>query len=89
VARAASIGGLLGIALALVRRRPDWKFIAVLFVVPTLLTAPFQPIARYLYLVFAPLVFAQADLRTAPLALAGWRFLSAGPAPNGRDRQAA
>jgi hypothetical protein len=87
---AAHLAGLLGIALALVRRRPAWIFVALLVAVPTLLTSPFQPIARYIYLIFPPLVFAGADLIASLLAMAGWKSLSpAVPERNTPDRQAA
>jgi len=85
LASLASLAGLLGIALALVRRRPSWIFVALLVLVPTLLTAPFQPIARYIYLIFPPLVFAGADLLASLVARAG--FSPAAGEPNKRDRQ--
>jgi hypothetical protein len=86
----ASIAGLPGIALALARRRPSWIFVALLVAVPTLLISPFQPIARYIYLIFPPLVFAGADLLAAVAAMTGLRVFSrADRAPNRPDRQAA
>ncbi len=59
----ASLAGMLGIAglfagVMLGGRR--WVFVALPVVTPILLFAPFQPVMRYTYLTYAPLVFCAA-----------------------------
>lgn len=52
----ASMIGLFGLAgLALGGRR--WLFVAIPIVIPILAVAPFQPVMRYIYLIYAPLAY--------------------------------
>lgn len=62
VARLAAAVGLAGITGAMLRHRPNWIYIALLIGIPALLMMPFQPVTRYVFLLFAPLVFAGADM---------------------------
>lgn len=61
LATLAGLGGLLGLALALVRRRRCWIHPALLVAVPALLLCLFQPVPRYTYLFYPLLVFCAAD----------------------------
>ncbi len=54
--------GTFAIILAIVRRRPHWLYPAVMIGAMLILSAPFQPVKRYTYLVYPILVFAAADL---------------------------
>lgn len=59
----ASIIGLLGLAGLLAGLAQDgrrWLFVALPVVVPILAVAPFQPVMRYTYLIYAPLAFCAA-----------------------------
>lgn len=51
------IGGLIA-GLGLGGRR--WLFVAIPIIVPVLAVAPFQPVMRYTYLIYAPLAFCGA-----------------------------
>lgn len=61
LASIAGLGGLLGLALALVRGRRGWIHPALLIAVPALLLCLFQPVPRYTYLFYPLLVFCAAD----------------------------
>ncbi|CAA9497230.1 MAG: hypothetical protein AVDCRST_MAG91-862 [uncultured Sphingomonadaceae bacterium] len=61
LATLAGLGGLLGMALALARRRCCWVHPALLVAVPALLLCLFQPVPRYTYLFYPLLVFCAAD----------------------------
>ncbi len=52
--------GLAGLAIGLALQGRRWVFIALPVVTPILLFAPFQPVMRYTYLIYAPLVFCAA-----------------------------
>lgn len=54
---AVSLFGLFGAAIAFAAWRDDFLYFACLAVVPGLLYATVQPVPRYSYLVYAPLVF--------------------------------
>lgn len=54
--------GLAGLAIALIRRRPLWIYVAVMVLVPAIAMAPFQPIPRYTYLFYPWLTFCAAHL---------------------------
>lgn len=49
--------GLAGLALGLVSGGRRWLFVAVPVVIPILVFSPFQPVMRYIYLIYAPLTF--------------------------------
>lgn len=55
-----SLLGLAGAALTLMRRKDDLAYLALLAVVPALPYVIVQPVPRYRYLVFAPLLFMAA-----------------------------
>lgn len=61
LASLAGLGGLLGIALALMGRRRGWIYPAILVAMPALLLCLFQPVPRYTYLFYPLLVFCAAD----------------------------
>lgn len=59
----ASLVGILGLAglfVGLAAGGPRWLFVAIPVLVPILAVAPFQPVMRYTYLIYAPLVFCAA-----------------------------
>ena len=60
----ADLAGLLGLAgialMLLIRRKPAWLYPAAIVLVPALLTAPFQPVPRYTYLIYPTLIFCAA-----------------------------
>jgi hypothetical protein len=61
----ASLAGALGvtaIGYALMTRRPNWVYPALLVAIPALCYSLFQPVPRYTYLFYPVLVFAAADL---------------------------
>jgi hypothetical protein len=64
---AISLLGLAGVALALFRRRQQFQYLAIMALVPCLPYLLVQPVPRYRYLVYAPLVFFSAYLLVALL----------------------
>jgi hypothetical protein len=65
--RAASVSfvsafGLLGLLAGLFRNAPKWKYVTVIVIGIGLLYVPFQPMARYLYLIYGFLGFSAADV---------------------------
>ena len=58
----AALLGLAGLARRVWRDGRRWLYPAAMILVPALLMAPFQPIARYCYLINALSVFGAADL---------------------------
>ncbi|WP_198355515.1 hypothetical protein [Sphingomonas sp. MA1305] len=65
----AGIAGMLGLILALVRRRRGWWLPALALMLLLVLAAPFQPVKRYTYLVYPLFVFAAGsliDVRRSP-----------------------
>jgi hypothetical protein len=54
------IAGLIGFALLLWTRRRTALYIAPFIVVPILLYMPFQPVQRYMWLVYSPLTYLAA-----------------------------
>lgn len=67
--------GLLGLALALVRRQSGWLYPAILILLPALAFSLFQPIPRYNYNFFGLLSFSAANgvAAVAATMVAGWR----------------
>jgi hypothetical protein len=55
---------LVSIVRALVRRRPHWVYPTLLLLLPAVLLSPFQPVPRYMYLLYPLQVFCAADLLT-------------------------
>jgi hypothetical protein len=64
---AISLLGLAGVALALFRGRQQFQYLAIMTLVPCLPYLIVQPVPRYRYLVYAPLVFFSAYLLVALL----------------------
>lgn len=60
---ASTIGilGLIGLLWRLGSSGPNWLIAGCLILIPALLVSPFQPIARYCYLIFAISAFFAAD----------------------------
>jgi hypothetical protein len=58
----AGLGGLVSLFWALLARRRNWWYPAVIVASWALLTAPFQPVTRYTYLIYPLMVFCAADL---------------------------
>jgi hypothetical protein len=58
----AGLGGLVSLGWALITRRRNWWYPAAIVASWALLTAPFQPVTRYTYLVYPLMVFCAADL---------------------------
>lgn len=76
---AVSLFGLLGIGLGALRRRERLFYLAIMALAPCLPYVIVQPVLRYRYLVYAPLLFFGAYLATELLRMA-WR---SPPAPAG------
>ena len=75
--------GLIGAGLALTRWRDKLAYLAILVIAPGLVYMSFQPILRYRYLVFAPLLFlgCEAVARYVARVAAGKSFLFAAKVP--------
>ena len=58
----AGVFGVIGLAVALIRRQRGWWCPSLSLAVLLVLGAPFQPVKRYTYLVYPTLVFAAASL---------------------------
>lgn len=71
---AISLLGLVGVALALCRRRQQFQYLAIMALVPCLPYLIVQPVPRYRYLVYAPLVFFSAYLIVSLLQWLRARF---------------
>ncbi len=71
---AISIFGLAGIVVALARRRRRLHYLAIMALVPCLPYLIVQPVPRYRYLVYAPLIFFSAYLVSQAVALARARL---------------
>jgi len=75
------VGGLLGILLALVRRRRGWAYLAILALLPAIELCLFQPVPRYTYLIYGLLAFCGADLLWSLFGKARGRAISATASP--------
>jgi energy-coupling factor transporter transmembrane protein EcfT len=62
LASIAGVVGLLGIMFSLARRRKGWVYVGMLALLPALELCLFQPVPRYIYLLYALLAFCAADL---------------------------
>ncbi|NIJ21115.1 hypothetical protein FHS95_002818 [Sphingomonas naasensis] len=60
LASAVGITGLAGLFVGVATRERRWLFVAIPVAVPILAVAPFQPVMRYTYLIYAPLAFCAA-----------------------------
>ena len=75
------VGGLLGILLALVRRRRAWAYLAILALLPAIELCLFQPVPRYTYLIYGLLAFCAADLIWSLLGKARGQAVNAPASP--------
>ena len=64
----AGVGGLLGLLVALSRKRRGWIYPALFVLLPALSLAIFQPVPRYTYLFYPVLAFCAADLLASLVA---------------------
>lgn len=65
--------GLLGLFWALFKRRCNWLYPTVMVLIFTLGLLPFQPIPRYIYIIYPLLTFGAAYV---VCELASWYFLT-------------
>lgn len=61
LASLSGVAGLLGLFVALYRRRSGWAYVAIFALMPALELCLFQPIPRYTYLFYGILTFAAVD----------------------------